>query len=358
MSRRYVVIGAGAVGAALAAGLDGAGIPTVLVSRGSTYDAILDGGLTVTHAGRTDVLPVRVVSGPADIELTTQDVLVLAVKSQDAASALEQWARVPVTLASGDVVTAGSAVPVVTLQNGIAAEPIALRHFERVIAGVALIAARHIIAGEVRVFNAPAIGQAIIGAFPDAASAPGAQQLVGGIAADLRAAKWLVHETDDPSRWKAWKLLIAVSFAASVFGGDDAALESVRRAARDEAAEVLARAGYDIADPDSELSFDRSLASPLGDPEYDPVQLSTWQSFTRGSSSEIDYLNGEIVLQARLQGRQAPVNAAIQGLLALAAERGDRPGSVSAQAVPERRAADGEADGAQTTLITTEGKAA
>ena len=44
---------------------------------------------------------------------------------------------------------------------------------------------------------------------------------------------------------------------------------------------------------------------------------STWQSITRSSPLETDFLNGEIVLAARLLGRAAPVNQAI-------AERADR----------------------------------
>lgn len=344
MSRRYVVVGAGAVGAALAAGLDSAGIPVVLASRGATYEAIRDTGLTYTHAGRTSVLPVAVVASPAELTLSVDDVLVLAVKSQDAAAALEQWARIPVVLPDGHSAPAGAVIPVVTLQNGLAAEGAALRHFERVIAGVALIAARHVVAGEVRVFNAPAIGQAILGAFPSAESAPATHAVVAPIAADFRAAKWLVHETELPSRWKAWKLLGAVTFAAGVFGGNAAELDELRAAARSEAEDIFAAAGIDVADADAELDFDRSLSSPLGDPEYDPIQLSTWQSFTRRSGSEIDYLNGEIALQARLLGLAAPVNSAISQHLALAAQRGDLPGAVPAsvvlnQTLPEGKAA-------------------
>ena len=43
-----------------------------------------------------------------------------------------------------------------------------------------------------------------------------------------------------------------------------------------------------------------------------PGQQSTWQSIARGSSHEVDFLNGEIVLLGRLHGVATPFNQAIQ----------------------------------------------
>jgi 2-dehydropantoate 2-reductase len=51
-------------------------------------------------------------------------------------------------------------------------------------------------------------------------------------------------------------------------------------------------------------------------------RLSTWQSVARGASSEIDYLNGEIVLLARKHGRQAPLNRKLQELLGAEGDAG------------------------------------
>ncbi len=50
---------------------------------------------------------------------------------------------------------------------------------------------------------------------------------------------------------------------------------------------------------------------------HDDYFSSTWQSVARGHSQvETDWFNGEIVLQARLHGRQAPVNELIQRVTA------------------------------------------
>jgi 2-dehydropantoate 2-reductase len=55
------------------------------------------------------------VDGPAALgELISDDVLVLAVKSQDTAGAVRQWAAAPV--AAGGV--AGDRLPIVCAQNG------------------------------------------------------------------------------------------------------------------------------------------------------------------------------------------------------------------------------------------------
>jgi 2-dehydropantoate 2-reductase len=57
-------------------------------------------------------------------------------------------------------------------------------------------------------------------------------------------------------------------------------------------------------------------------------QQSTWQSFARGTSSEVDYLNGEIVRLGRLHGVAAPQNAAFQRAAARLARDGGKPGSL------------------------------
>src|ERR1700742_1170820 len=124
---RYVIIGAGGVGAALYAGLHDAGFETVLVSR--------HGAPRFTHRGRTRVLDVV-----DDVALRDDDVVVLAVKTQDVNAAAARW-RGPET--------------VVTIQNGLEAERAAARYFPRVVGAVTLTAATHVVPGEITVHNAP-----------------------------------------------------------------------------------------------------------------------------------------------------------------------------------------------------------
>jgi len=54
----------------------------------------------------------------------------------------------------------------------------------------------------------------------------------------------------------------------------------------------------------------------------EPGQQSTWQSLARGSSHEVDFLNGEVALLGRLHGVPTPFNAAIQQTVGRLAQPG------------------------------------
>lgn len=318
--RRYVVVGAGGVGAALAAGLADAGTEVVLVSRGATLEAVRRRGLRFTHAGRTRTLAVPVAGGPDEVGLRDGDVIVLATKSQDAAAALPVWAWAPRT--DGGV---GADLPVVVLQNGLEAERLALRYFPTVVGGVALIAARHLVPGEVDVANAPRIGQAVVGAYPSATAPPAARAVAAHLASDLDRAQWLSQAVPDVERWLAWKVLANVTFAVGVLDGAEGERDELRLALAAEARTVLTAAGHTFAEPAAELTYDRGLAGIAPDSGYGPGQQSTWQSFARGAGSEVDFLNGEVALLGRQVGVPAPLNSAVQAVLGRSAARGEGP---------------------------------
>ncbi|WP_053387271.1 ketopantoate reductase family protein [Leucobacter japonicus] len=337
---RYIIIGSGGVGAALALGLRQAGRDATIVSRGTTLDTIRDRGLRVRHQGTDHVVEAPVVGSPADLELRVDDVLVLAVKSQDAEAAIRAWAQRPVVLDdAGTTVPAAEVLPIVTLQNGLDAPRVATRHFAQVIGGVALIAASHLSAGTIDVRNGPKLGQIILGAYPSAAHDAAVAERVPAIVQDLRAAEWLVQQTDDPRRWLAWKLSVSVTFPAEVLAGAPAERQELQALLSAEARTVLEAAGFSLADPATEITYDRDLARVEIAADA-PIQgLSTWQSFTRGSGSEVDFLNGEIAVLARQLGINAPVNTAVQRELAAAAAAGEQPGVRPIDAVRQRSAA-------------------
>lgn len=323
LGRRYVIIGAGAVGASLAAGLEEAGIAVTLVSRGQTYAAIRDHGLLYTQGDRRRTLAVDVVDGPDGVELGPEDVLVLAVKSQDAAAALADWAWRPVS--DGRL---AADLPLLLTQNGLHAERTALRYFSTVIGGVTLVAGRHVVPGRVEVGNGPRTGQLIVGGYPSAALAPHAAAEAHRIAADLRAANWLSQAVPEIDRWLAWKVLTNAIFAVAVLSGTDADVDELESGLVAEVRAVLTAAGYAFADP-ADLEYDPREASVLST-SYGRHRPSTWQSFQRGSGSEIDFLNGEIALLARLHGVPAPLNVALQRVLGRSAALGEGPGVHSA----------------------------
>lgn len=72
--RRYVVIGAGAVGATLAAELHLAGIPTVLVARGEHLAVLRGAGLRYLRPDGEQTVDVPVVGGPDELGLEPGDV--------------------------------------------------------------------------------------------------------------------------------------------------------------------------------------------------------------------------------------------------------------------------------------------
>ncbi|WP_167736792.1 2-dehydropantoate 2-reductase N-terminal domain-containing protein [Nocardioides sp. 1609] len=305
MTRRYVVIGGGAVGGALTAQLVPSGHDVVLVARGAHGESIAEHGLVVRRPDRVDVVGVPVVERPEGVDLRPDDVLLLTVKTQDAEAALAAWAWRPV---EGGGLAAD--LPLVTFQNGLLTEDLALRRFNRVYGATIGIAASHLTPGEiVSPSLPPAVGLVWLGRY---LAAP--DTLQDELVADLVGAGFAAWSVPDVRAEKAAKLLGNVGNGLDLFTGDDDDRDRVRTLLRDEALAVLAAAGLPLP-PGGEL--DRGAVDFRVLPVEGHVggRLSTWQSFARGASSEVDYLNGEVVLLARRHGVPAPVNEALQRLL-------------------------------------------
>ncbi|MCD2100233.1 ketopantoate reductase family protein [Rhodococcus rhodochrous] len=314
---RYVVVGAGAVGATLAAQFEQHGIPYVLVGRGAQIAHIAAHGLTYHRRGTATVVPLVTADAPAAVTLTSDDVLVFTPKVQDLEGAVRQWAWQPVSDRPG--VTA-SALPVITLQNGLDAERIALRRFGTVYGASLLTPARFTVVGEVVSGAAGPVGVLTVGRIPH-----GTDDRLAAIADDLRTAEYIVQLTDDVLPWKAAKIVHNVRNAVEVLAGDDDERTRIEDALVAETQAALAAAGIRIADTVAERTEDLSEFKMAPDSGIRPGQQSTWQSFARGASSEVDYLNGEIVLLGRLHGVDTPVNAAVQAVLGASELAGEKP---------------------------------
>jgi 2-dehydropantoate 2-reductase len=322
--QRYVVIGGGAVGGALAAQLVGAGrsrgFDVVLVARGEHGRLVRERGLLVHRPEGTELLDVDVAAGPADLDLAVGDVLLLTVKAQDAEATLAAWAWLPVHDASGAVVGSAADLPLVTFQNGLATEDLALRRFSRVYGATIAIGASYLTPGEiVSPSRPPAVGAVWLGRHPGGTDALAELLIADLVAAGLAA--WTV--TDIPAV-KAAKLLANTANGLDLLSGEDTDRQAARRALRDEAVAVLAAAGVPLP-PSGRLDHHgvRLSIEPVPGDEVGRFS-STWQSFARGSSSETDYLNGEIVLLARRAGVEAPLNQRLQHLLGAAHLAADR----------------------------------
>jgi 2-dehydropantoate 2-reductase len=328
---RYVVIGAGAIGALLAARLTLAGIDSVLVARGANLEALRTRGVTIHHPDGTAIVDVSVTGGPEDVELSTGDILVFATKTQDLEGVLTDWARRPLT--GGGF---GSDLPALTLQNGLAAEDAALRRFRSVYGVSMWIAASYLVPGEVVSPSWPTVGIAWIGA---SAPAVPVDATAARIAVDWEAAGFLARVVPDIRSVKAHKLLGNLSNALDLFSGDTRELAIAAGELRSEADRVYAAAGIRPVDPGSDaLGFASLDFRPV--PGQVTGKRSTWQSFARGSTSEVDFLNGEIVLLGRKHGVPTAVNEHVQRALGeLALEGGVHPRQLGALLVPTHHSA-------------------
>ena len=303
---RYIIIGAGGVGVTFAAELQRAGRDCVLVARGAQLEFLQAGKLRYARPDGARYPELPAFGDPAGIDLAPDDVLVLATKTQDAEVVIADWAWRPVRFPDGSKRPASTCLPVLTTQNGLETERIALRRFATVFAGVLWVPATYVRAGEVISAGAPAVGVIWLGKYP-----AGADPRLAALAADVRAAGFEVQVVEDILRWKAAKLLGSVTFVLAALYPAGELRDRAGQLLRDEAQQVLAAAGYGIADIGAETTADLSRFAARPVPGRERDGNSTWQSFSRSSPLETDFLNGEVVLTARLAGRIAPANQAI-----------------------------------------------
>jgi 2-dehydropantoate 2-reductase len=317
---RYVLIGAGAIGAPVAAQLHESGTDVVLVARGAHAGAIREHGLTYARPDGDRQVRVPVVESAAELELRTDDVLVVATKTQATEAVLQEWAWRPVTGAS----TAAETLPLISLQNGLENERAALRRFARVSGASVWMPSSYLRPGEVVAPGEPQVGTFWLGRYPGGLD-PDTERW----ADDLRRANFVVRLVDDLPRWKAGKLLANLANAADALFPDDDRAGELNQALRAEARQVLAAAGLDPADPRDDPEVDLrayGLAPALLD-RYGGS--STRQSLSRASGdTEADFLNGEIVLLGRLHGVPTPLNSRVQAAVASVARDGVPPGGV------------------------------
>jgi len=317
---RYVVVGAGAVGATLAAELQAAGRAVVLVARGAQLDALRAAPLRYLRPDGAHRVDLAVVGSPQELELRPDDVLVLATKAQDGDAALADWAWRPV---GADGALAAEVLPVLVLQNGLDTERAAARRFATVYGAAVWSPTTYLTPGEVVSAGDPAVGVVWIGRYP-----AGSDARLAEIADDLRAARHLVEIVDDVPRWKAGKLLSILGNALEALYPAGPLRDRATGALRAEALRVYAAAGIVAADPATATALELSTFVAAAVPGHTRSGRSTWQSLQRGAAPETDFLNGEIVLLGRQHGVPTPRNAAAQAAVHRAAGQRVAAGSL------------------------------
>jgi 2-dehydropantoate 2-reductase len=322
---RYIVYGAGAIGGTIGALLRRAERDVTLIARGAHLEALRRDGLTLEAPDGDVTLEIPAVGSPAEAEVGAGDVVLLSMKTQDTAAALDELAAV-----------CDPGVAVVCAQNGVENERLALRRFAHVYAMYVFSPTEHIEPGVVRIYSAAPRGILDLGRVPSGAD-PRARQ----IAADLTAAGYESRALEEPMRWKYSKLLDNLGNSLQALCGADADVSDLDHRAREEGLRCYEAAGIDCASPEER-------SERTGVLHIEPVHGerhrggSSWQSLVRGTGSiEAAYLNGEIALLGRLHGVATPANDTFQLLALRAAREGAQPGSVTveelAAAVDQRR---------------------
>lgn len=304
---RVGIVGAGAVGGALAALLDRAGHEVTVTARGEALAAIARDGIALSGAwGEHRARVAAAAALPAGCEL-----VIVATKAADAEAAIA---------ANRDAIGAAA---VVVAQNGLDGVTTGERLLpgSRVLGGLALFAASLVAPGEVRI---TAANDLYVGPAEDddpLIRALGAAVPTRAVR-DLRGMQWTklvinmvnalpaitglsVQETVAspvlrPILTRSMRETIRTGLAAEVrFGAMNGLSAPLLRA--------MTRLPLGVAG-----LVPRSMVRKMG---AVPNPGSTLQSIRRGRPTEVDALNGAVVREAARLGRTAPVNAALTAMV-------------------------------------------
>jgi 2-dehydropantoate 2-reductase len=313
---RYVVYGAGAVGGVIGGRLHLAGSPVTLIARGEHLVAIRAHGLVLDAGDGRHRVEAPATDTAAEVGWTDDTVVVLAVKSHQAAAALADLRS-----------HAPADVTVVCATNGIATEVATLRLFARTYAVCVMLPATHLEPGVVVAGCHPVPAILDVGRIPG-----GTDATTAAIAADLHAAGIASEERADIMAWKRRKLLMNLGNGVDASFARGAAADELAERALAEGERVLAAAGVAVVGAGEDAARRGSVLRRR--PDLERGGGSTWQSLARATGdSEIDYLSGEVVLLGRLHGVPTPANEAIVAATRRLAYAGGAPRSLDAAEV-------------------------
>ena len=216
---RFVVYGAGAIGGVLGGRLHEADHEVVLIARGAHLAAIQADGLRIeSRLGEVTVHPAAV-GDPSEIDFRADDVVFLCMKGQDTEAALRALAA-----------TAPPSIGVVSVQNGVANEPTALRYFADVYGMCVMCPAVHLEPGIVEASSAPVSGILDIGRYPH-----GVDARAEAVSKAVTTATFHSVPRTDIMRWKYGKLMNNLSNALDALCGPGARGTELDEEARGEA---------------------------------------------------------------------------------------------------------------------------
>ena len=294
------IIGSGAMGSLFGGRLALSGQDVILYDVYQEHvDAINNAGLAIEDAATGQVTLVHPKASSDPQSVAGSDVLIIFVKStttEEAAAKFKAFAK-PDTIA-------------LTLQNGLGNEEILRKHFgpQRTAAGVTSQGATFLGPGKIRHAGKGPTHMAM---------ADGDSKKLGALAAALAAAGFEIHVDQDVAGMVWSKLLINVGINAltallNIKNGqllDYADVKSLMADLVTEAVAVAKARGV-------HLTYDDPIATV-----YDVAQKtganasSMLQDFQKSRQSEIDFMNGAIIREAKALGIPVPVNEALTRLV-------------------------------------------
>ena len=309
---RYIVYGAGGIGGGIGAQLFRHGHEVILICRGAHLATVQRRGLTLKTPRESVTLKIPAVGDPSQIDFHGEDVVLLSMKSQDTEQALRALGQ-----------AANDTLPIVCAQNGVENERLAARRFRRVYGMFVWMPTTHLEPGVVLNHAVPVGGVLDAGRYPS-----GVDALIEQVTADLTRSGFSARPLPDIMRWKYTKLLGNTRNALQAACGLDVPATEFLQAARAETRACYEAAGIAFV-PEEEMRGYVHGQIELVDVEgYPRTGGSSWQSLKRGlSTSEADYLNGEIVLLGRQHGVPTPYNLVLQRVANRMAATGQAPGS-------------------------------
>jgi 2-dehydropantoate 2-reductase len=293
---RFVVFGAGAIGGVVGARLHQSGHDVALIARGAHGEAIRQEGLTLETPNERAVLEIPVADAPDGLDWAGEEIVLLAVKSQDTAGALGALRD-----------AAPLHTPVVCLQNAVENERVARRLFANVYGAVVMSPTAHLEPGVVQAYGTRMSGVIDVGHYPS-----GTDERADSIAQALEESDFSSRARPDIMRFKYAKLISNLPNAVDALVEPGPEADELSRLAQEEGRAVLSGAAIDfVADEvnDVQERWKRLALQPIAGRER--AGSSTRQSLARGLPLETDYLNGEISLIGALHGLPTPVNDAL-----------------------------------------------
>ncbi|MEX2617169.1 MAG: 2-dehydropantoate 2-reductase N-terminal domain-containing protein [Alphaproteobacteria bacterium] len=296
---RLIIYGAGGIGCVLGAELFERGHDVVLIARGAHLHAIQTTGLHYETPHRAVTLKVPAVGHPTEVDFRDGDVVLMTMKSQHTLDALEELYKV-----------AGDRIPVISGQNGVRNEAMALRRFAHVYGMLVHLPADFLEPGIVLMHSLRTLGIMDMGCYPR-----GVDDCVVDVMAALTDIGCSAEPVAEIMRWKYAKLVFNLNNALAAVCPRGSNMGAIRDRLRREGQTVLAAAGIDYA---TEAEVDARHGDLLENGKIRGIGrsgTSTLQSLKRGNTdSEVDYINGEIVQLGRLHGIATPANLVLQRL--------------------------------------------